>query len=335
MGDADRLAGTVTIHEIELEIVEAVQVCREDEVFAAGMEKGSPRHGAEAGELFLTGAVDVHGEHLGRHAFAVEAAPADLLAVGAEKRAAIVAISLCQPLHAGPVGVHEIQLHGKFLVELEEFRVLFRKAGLVGLAVRGKDDVLPIRRVGALGVVALCLGQIRVGLGGRVVFDDVEGLVVVPAVFPGLARLAEFDLVLLLLPGGGIVLSGGVEDLFAIGMDPGAGRFAVAGRDPLGVAGLQIQPVDLVEGIALLALALEDHLAPIGREIALAGAFALERELPDVREQRRFAGGIGGFRRGGCVGRSGGFLRFLGDEDEREAAGGAEGEHEGEFLHGR
>ena len=60
-----------------------------------------------------------------------------------------------------------------------------------------------------------------------------------------------------------------------------------AGRDARRVAGLHVHQIDLIEGIAGLALALKDELLAVVRPVALAGAAALDRQAADrVRGSR-------------------------------------------------
>ena len=67
--------------------------------------------------------------------------------------------------------------------------------------------------------------------------------------------------------------------------EEGAGRLAVAGRDALGVAGREVERVDLVEGVAGLAFALEDQALAVGRPVAFAGAASLDGEPADARQE--------------------------------------------------
>ena len=64
-----------------------------------------------------------------------------------------------------------------------------------------------------------------------------------------------------------------------------AGRLAVAGRDARRVAGRHVQRVDLIEGIARLALALKDEPLAVRRPVALAGAAAFDGEPADARQE--------------------------------------------------
>ena len=51
------------------------------------------------------------------------------------------------------------------------------------------------------------------------------------------------------------------------------------------VSGFAVHQIDLVEGVACLAFALEDHLLAIAAEVPFAGAGALEGQLPDVGDK--------------------------------------------------
>jgi len=82
-------------------------------------------------------------------------------------------------------------------------------------------------------------------------------------------------------------------------MHPGAGRFSRSGRDAVSIAGLKIEEIDLIKGIALLAFALKDELAAIGGEIPLSGPDALEGKLARGAEELCLKGGIRDLLRGG------------------------------------
>jgi len=103
---------------------------------------------------------------------------------------------------------------------------------------------------------------------------DVVGVIEGELVPGGIAGGPEVQHVLHLGPGLGILMGGGEEDLVAAGIDPGAGGLAEARRYATDVAGLEVHEVDLVEGILGLPLGLEDHVAAVGAEVALAGALA-------------------------------------------------------------
>jgi len=80
----------------------------------------------------------------------------------------------------------------------------------------------------------------------------------------------------------------GEFDLVGARPEECAGRLADAGRDALGVAARQIEHVDLIEGVARLALALEHEACAIRRPVALAGAFAFHRQTADAAEKITF-----------------------------------------------
>src|SRR5216684_875754 len=74
-------------------------------------------------------------------------------------------------------------------------------------------------------------------------------------------------------------------DLVAAGAEKCAGGLAQAGRNAFGVAGRQIEHVDLIEGVPRLALALTDEALAVGRPVALAGTLALDRESTDAGQE--------------------------------------------------
>src|SRR4051812_20458146 len=94
-------------------------------------------------------------------------------------------------------------------------------------------------------------------------------------------------------------MRGGKEQARGAGLKERAGRFAHARRDARGVAGEQIEDVDLIEWVPFLALALEADAVAIGAEVALAGALALEGELARIgKEAALLRAGLGPRRRG-------------------------------------
>ena len=85
-------------------------------------------------------------------------------------------------------------------------------------------------------------------------------------------------------------MGGREQDLIASGAEERAGGLAVAGRDALAVAGLEVEGVDLVERIRRLALALEHHALAVGREIAFARPLPLNRQAPHARQKLALPG---------------------------------------------
>ena len=67
----------------------------------------------------------------------------------------------------------------------------------------------------------------------------------------------------------------------------------MAGRDSLDVSRFAVHEIDLVEGVARLAFALEDHLFAIAAEVPFAGAGAFEGQLPDVGDKVCFSALLG------------------------------------------
>src|ERR1700681_2396770 len=80
-------------------------------------------------------------------------------------------------------------------------------------------------------------------------------------------------------------MRGGEFDLVGTWPEECTGGLADARRDALGVAGGEIERVNLVERIARLALALEDEPLAVRGPIALARALAVDCQTPDAREE--------------------------------------------------
>ena len=83
-------------------------------------------------------------------------------------------------------------------------------------------------------------------------------------------------------------MRGSKEHFIRVGAEETARGFADARRNAMRVAGLKIHDVDLVERIVGFTLALENQRFAVRREVSLAAAFALEGELADILEERRF-----------------------------------------------
>jgi hypothetical protein len=199
---------------------------------------------------------------------------------------------LGQPAHVPAVAVHDVEIDevsrigGQLaFVDDDAFRP-------VGVPIRGEDDLPSVRRPRALRVVATRAGQAP----GRPLArrarrrEEVVVLVVVPAVAALLAGGPRGELGLLLGAGLRVEVGGGVEDLLAARMDPAAGRLADARRDAADASAAQVHQVDLEEGVAGLALALEDEPPAILGEVAFARAAPREAQLPRLREQGRLGG---------------------------------------------
>jgi hypothetical protein len=77
----------------------------------------------------------------------------------------------------------------------------------------------------------------------------------------------------------------GEEDFVAVRTEERAGGLAHAWRDPLRIAGGEVEDVNLVERVAGLAFALEHQPLAVRRPIALAGALALDGEAADPRQE--------------------------------------------------
>src|SRR4029077_14309220 len=164
---------------------------------------------------------------------------------------------------------------------------------------------LPVGRDDRFGVVAGSGGQLlevgAVGVGG----EDVVARIDAPDVAFGVVG-----------PGravGAAEVGGGVQDLFAVGIEVRAGGAALAGRDHVLIAAVGVHDEDLV-AFQRVAVGLEDELLAVGGEVGLC-VLSAEGELADVVEVlfglggggRRCAGGVlrRGGEKGGCKGKHG------------------------------
>ena len=144
-GHANGLVLACGIDDVEFEIREALEVRGEDEVVAARVEIRRPGHGFEMSDGMLVTAIRVHHEDLGLITFFVEATPADLLAIRAEERPAVVAGDVRELLHVRAVGIHDVDVHEVLLVDLQALFVLLAQLRAVGRTVAGKGNFLPVR----------------------------------------------------------------------------------------------------------------------------------------------------------------------------------------------
>src|SRR5262249_38792977 len=78
---------------------------------------------------------------------------------------------------------------------------------------------------------------------------------------------------------------GGELDLVGAGPEERAGGLADAGRDALGLAGREVEHVDLVERVARLALALKDQALAVRRPVALARAAPFDGQPAHARPE--------------------------------------------------
>ena len=217
------------IDEVELEVGEAVEVRGEDQILATGMEIGGPAHRTELRKRLWIAAIDVHGPDLGHIALRREATPADALAVGAEKRPAVVAGHVGEAFHVRAIGIGRVDLHEILFVDLEALLVLFAELRFVSLAIAGKDHLLAIGRPTAFGIIATGVGEVFELLVGERVFPDLVVLVVVPGVFADFGSLPLLILGLLKLLRVRVGVRAGEEHAFAVRMNPRTGRLAHAG----------------------------------------------------------------------------------------------------------
>src|SRR5687767_589765 len=75
------------------------------------------------------------------------------------------------------------------------------------------------------------------------------------------------------------------HDFAAAGTEERARGLAHAGRNTLRFTVRQIEHVDLIEGVAGFALALEDEALAVGRPVTFAGAFALDGQAANAAEK--------------------------------------------------
>src|SRR5438132_13254440 len=102
-----------------------------------------------------------------------------------------------------------------------------------------------------------------------------------------------------MLPGVGIEMRAGPDDLVSRRMKKAAGRLADAGTDAAMGAGRQVHDEHLVKGIVALFLSLEDDLLGVRRKVAFAGAGKALGDLANVLEIGSFlALPVGGGRLG-------------------------------------
>ena len=273
------------VHHVDLEVLEPQLVRGEQDVLAGDVHVRRPAHRLEVGDLLGVGAVGVHRPDVGDEPLLVEAAPQDLLAVGGEERAAVVAGGRGEPPLAAAVGLHDVDLGEPAGVGRQLFLLGLRQRMVIARARRREHDPLPVGRVPGFGVVAAHVGQPGQRLGALGVGVDLHLRVVVPGVAAFLARGAERQLVVLLLLRRRIVVRRGEEDLIGAGTEEPARGLAQAGRDARGVAGRQVHHVLLVEGVARLALALQHQPLAVGRPVPFAGPPAFDREPADARHE--------------------------------------------------
>ena len=95
--------------------------------------------------MLLLSPIEIHREDFRREPLAIKAAPTDLPPVRTEKGTAIVAVRVGQSLRIRSVCLRDVDLHRKFLIELERFLIRFAHRAVVGLTIRRKHDMLPVR----------------------------------------------------------------------------------------------------------------------------------------------------------------------------------------------
>src|SRR5581483_590281 len=107
----------------------------------------------------------------------------------------------------------------------------------------------------------------------------------VPGIPALLARRAECELLVLQLLRPGVVVRRREFDFIAARPEECARRLADARRDAPGLAGRQIEHVDLVEGVSWLPLALKDDALAIGSPVAFARPPAVDREPANTGQE--------------------------------------------------
>src|SRR5262249_22969897 len=147
---------------------------------------------------------------------------------------------------------------------------------LFAIAVGAEDDIPAIRRIAALGVIAFGVGQPFQAAAVGVGLENIHMRVEIPRIAAPLAgpafRLAPLIFLGVLLPGIGVEMAAGEDDLFAVRREVGTGGLADARADPAVSARVQIHDKDLVKRIPrLLLFGLEDDLFHVRREVALPG----------------------------------------------------------------
>ena len=107
----------------------------------------------------------------------------------------------------------------------------------IGRTVGSERNQLAIRAVATFGVVASLIRQLGELARVQVFGKQIEALVVIPGVPSLLSAGTQFQFFLLLGNRCRVVLRAGIQNAIPIGMNPGAGRFAVPGRDSFDITG--------------------------------------------------------------------------------------------------
>ena len=201
-----------------------------------------------------------------------------------------------EPPLVGAVRVHQVDLPKPGRIGGEV--LILRRRELVGgvrVAQGTKGDQFAVGRKRTFGIVAqgrrepTDLRAIALG------HENVHVFVIIPGIAALFTGGAEGEFGLLLFHRCGIQMRGGEHQLVGPRTEKGAGGLAVAGRDAVAVAALQIQQMDLVKWIRGIAFTLKDQRLAIRGEVTLAAAPPFKDQLPRVGEQTGlgFGGGLG------------------------------------------
>ena len=286
-GDPHRLLLAGHVHQVHLEVAESQLVRGEQDVLEGGVDIGRPAHGPEVGEPALVAPVRIHRPDVRNQPVLREAPPDDPRPVGEVERAPVVAGHVGQaPLFAA-VGAHGPDLAEVRRIDFGEPGLPLREVVLEHAPHRGEDDPRAVRRPASLGVVAVRVGEADEFAVRAPFHEDVHVGVVVPLVAALLAALPELDLLPLQLERTRVEVGRGEQDVPVLRGDERAGGLAVSRRHASDVAGFHREQVDLEEGVPRFPLRLEDHLPPVGGEVALAGAPALDRQAADTAQEPR------------------------------------------------
>ena len=260
----------------------------ENQVLTRGMKERRPRHRSESSQLLFVRPVEVHRENFCDRSTFVEMAVADLLAVMREKWATVITGFARELLQAAPISIHDKDVGHDRRVALKNFSRLGIERLGKATAIGGKHNEFAIRGIAALGIVTLGLSQLPILLGLQIVFIELISVVVIPSITPLGSRLAGRKFVLLLLDCIRVSLGRGIHHLGSIRVDPGTSRLALPRRDSFHVSGLEIEQVNLIEGICRLAFALEDQLLAIATVVPLPCPLAIKGQLPWLGEVTSF-----------------------------------------------
>ena len=306
VGHAQRCPSPRGIHHIQRVLAGTTGVGRKHDVGAGRMEEGRDRAGAETGKLRGVRAVHVDREDLGDGASRFGVLVNDSLAVGAERRSAIVARRCRQTADAEAVRVHEVNIHKRRRIPDGPASARLRLRRVPVAAVGRERDRAAARRVDRLAVVGRRFGQVQ---DDRVVGVKLVKLEVVGE--PGIARARPHDVAAAALAG--FVPGRRKQILDVCGVDRALPRLGESLADVADVAASELEDIDLLAGTTGLAHPFEDQRMGVAAERCRADAASLERHLTRVG-QRPVCVGERDRTRGACQ---------QGDESHRRRRAGA------------